>query len=425
MNKVWLVAKETYKRNTLNWSFLFMLLFPLLAVVFSIAVGYFTSNMEIDTEVSSENITVVADAPTEEALQNLIDQSGTEDLDIDYVTDEQDAKATDNDYLKLEVADDALKGTYYAASEERQFSEEYPMFSELLNNYQVMLTLNRLDLTPEDYEQLTATEVPIDTVALAPSDNTASDSKSDNVIAFGITFFMVFVVFMYIAVYANLIIQSIADEKGSRIMEILLSTMTATQNFYGKLLGILMMIFTQIAVYALFGVGVFLYFKDTIQALLAAIPGDVWNGIGTALLWPAVYGIFGIVLYSVLAAFIGSLATKKEDAQKAAGPLSILQLIGFYLGIFGMTNFPEATFLKVTSHIPLFAPSVMPFRIAFDQVDTPELIISLAVNVLFILLVLKISTTFYKTNVLSYSDEGVWKTFKRSLTLNRGEHKNK
>lgn len=168
MNKVWLVAKETYKRNTLNWSFLFMLLFPLLAVVFSIAVGYFTSNMEIDTEVSSENITVVADAPTEEALQNLIDQSGTEDLDIDYVTDEQDAKATDNDYLKLEVADDALKGTYYAASEERQFSEEYPMFSELLNNYQVMLTLNRLDLTPEDYEQLTATEVPIDTVALAP-----------------------------------------------------------------------------------------------------------------------------------------------------------------------------------------------------------------------------------------------------------------
>ncbi|MCI5775967.1 MAG: ABC transporter permease [Aerococcus sp.] len=423
MNKVWIVAKETYRRNTLNFSFFMMLLMPLIAIIFFLVIGYFTSDLDEDQPLT----VVVSDAPTKQGLEVISEQAGNQLPEIHYVDTTQQAKQAIADdeitsYLAVTTAGDQLKATYYSPAGDENFQTTYPAFTQVLNNYQAMLTLRTLGISPTDYQKLMNQKVPVTNASLATNKVTGSDQSMGQFITFGVALAIMFIVFIYIAVYANLIIQNIADEKGSRIMEILLSTMTATQNFYGKLLGIMLMILTQLFIYALFAGGVFWYYNDEIHQLLASVPSDTWHSIGSAIGWSVVYGVFGIVLYSALAAFIGSLTTKKEDAQKAAGPLSIIQVIGFYIGLFGMMRFSDSVFLKGASHIPLFAANIMPLRIAKGQVSPLKLTISVIVNIIFIALVLHVSLTFYKTNVLSYSEEGVWQTFKRSLTLNRGEH---
>ena len=126
-------------------------------------------------------------------------------------------------------------------------------------------------------------------------------------------------------------------------------------------------------------------------------------------------------MYMFIAAFLGSLITKTEDINKAATPLSLIVMLGFYIGLFAMAQ-PENTVVVITSFVPLLTPFVMPFRIATDTVSGLHVWLALGGSALFTVLLAYISLIFYRANVLIYSDTNFINTLKQSWTLVRSEN---
>ena len=129
----------------------------------------------------------------------------------------------------------------------------------------------------------------------------------------------------------------------------------------------------------------------------------------------------GIITYIALAAFLGSLVTKTEDAQKVSQPVIWLGLIGFYIGFFGQQAGTDTAFYRITSQIPFFTPFIMPFRLADHSVEWSGVIVAMVVSLVTMLLIFIFATSLYKSNVLAYSDKGPWDTFKQSISLWKSE----
>ena len=159
---------------------------------------------------------------------------------------------------------------------------------------------------------------------------------------------------------------------------------------------------------------------DFVQDLLQGIDiSAIFQGlVGTSL----TYFILGIVLYAILAAFLGSLVSKVEDVSKAVTPIVFLSLAGFYAGMFAFYN-PTHMIVKIGSYVPLFTSFIMPFRVASDTVTTTGVAISIAVLILFILLTTWVSLLLYRSSVLIYSDAGMFKTMKTSIKAMRAQKK--
>ena len=133
-----------------------------------------------------------------------------------------------------------------------------------------------------------------------------------------------------------------------------------------------------------------------------------------------IFFILGMLLYSVLSAFLGSLVSKVEEASKAVTPLTFVIMIGFFAGIYGMGS-PNAPLVKIGSYVPLFTPFIMPFRIANDTVSSGGVLTSILITFVFTGIVTYLSLMMYRSNVLVYSDTGLFKTMKNSWVIMRNE----
>ena len=229
-------------------------------------------------------------------------------------------------------------------------------------------------------------------------------------------------IFIFIMNYASIIGTEIASEKGTRIMEIVLSSVSSTTHFFGKLVGILLVCLTQIIIYVVLALVAYPFIKNItfVQEFFEGI--DMGSLLSNLLGTTLIYFVLGIILYAGLAAFFGSLVTKIEDVSKAVTPLVFLALIGFYGGLFAFAS-PNQLIVKIGSQIPLFTPFIMPFRVASETVSTTGIVISIIVMVLFTILCTLLSLVMYRSNVLVYSDAGMMKTMKTSFSILKNERK--
>ncbi|MDO4680955.1 MAG: ABC transporter permease [Aerococcus sp.] len=438
MSKFWVVAKNTYIKNTKSWSFFFMVVTPLIAIAVILGISYFFSN--IDQSDNPDTLPIVnAEPGMEQFMASQSSQSGFK-LTYDLSEDEAKKQLEDNKlsgYLVLDNSTKPIKATYYQKDEEKLNNlAKIQGVVALLSSYETAKTATELNLSTDELQKLEQRQVALDSKVIDTTQGNLGLDKDDGGLTSGIRFALGMsvsvILFMFVIYYAMLIMQEIASEKGSRIMEIILSSMTATKHFMGKLVGIFLVILTHIAIYVvIFGGAWFALFKTDMFPI--KIPDEIKTFLQNVhiiqdnldlILWSIVYGILGIILYSVFAAFLGSLVSRSEDVQKASSPLSLLLVIGFYIGIFGQP-FATSPFYVISSHIPLFASNVMPLRIAKNLVSVPEILLSIAIYVVFIILLTWLAATFYRSNVLTYSDAGMLSNFKKSFGTWKSEHKAK
>lgn len=179
-------------------------------------------------------------------------------------------------------------------------------------------------------------------------------------IGFGLVFLMSAVTF------GSTIAQSVVEEKQTRIVEILMSTISVRALLAGKVLGNSIMAFGQIvAIGALVSLGM----AATGQR---ALLGDV----GPAIVWFAIFFAFGFILLASLYAATASLVSRQEDVGSATAPVMVLVMIPYFLVIFFNDN---PTVLAVMSYIPFSAPVGMPMRIFLGSALWWEPLVSLAV----------------------------------------------
>ncbi|MDN6670510.1 MAG: ABC transporter permease [Tetragenococcus koreensis] len=414
MNKFWIIAGDVYKKNVRSVSFLIMLLVPFILGGIVYAAGYFGSQSEeVDTIGITSSSTELAEGMSDSAPAGynfkVVDSQdagenelSAEEIDALFVVD-----AADNNQLD---------GTLYSESNMGQSVEL--TLQQMLNDIQTNMRAQELGLSADEVNNSLNQPAAFEQQSVSFTDagdmQIGEDSEDFN---FAISFAATIVLFVFIITYAGIISQEIASEKGTRIMEVILSSTRAQIHFYGKLVGILFVALTQMVVYvAAFAIS-YQWVKDieVVKNLLDTV--SLKGVFGTFLMFTLAFLILGIFIYAVLAALCGSLVTKTEDTSKVILPVTYLSLIGYLLGISLGSFDPSNIIIRITSYIPFLSSYLMPIRLANETASIQEAVISLVILVATTVLLTIASAKMYKSNVLVYNDKGLLATLKQSFTL--------
>ncbi|WP_282919574.1 ABC transporter permease [Ignavigranum ruoffiae] len=211
----------------------------------------------------------------------------------------------------------------------------------------------------------------------------------------------ILLVFLFVINYTVIIGQEISSEKGSKVMEIILSS-TNTENYLlGKICSVLLMCFTQLLIYLLlFGIMVIVFGKNNgIISVLAQIQFNTMTaqilGVNT------IYFILSIISYALLSSMFASLVNRYEDTPKALQPLTFFGLFGFYIGMFIAQNKPDHIISQIVSYIPLLSTYSMPFRLANSTTNMQQVIISITIFSIFAIGLYFLTIRVYKNNILN------------------------
>lgn len=173
---------------------------------------------------------------------------------------------------------------------------------------------------------------------------------------------------LYIAlqIYGQVVASGVVEEKANRIIEILLSTVRPRQVLFGKVVGIGLMGFAQLAL-----VGA--------VALVAVAKTQVINvptvGV-TAVAGGLLWFVLGFVFYALLYAAAGSLISRQEDLGAVTVPITML-ILGSYLAFFWITANPDNPVAIGLSMLPPFAPTLMPARMATGDAQAWQVVVAI------------------------------------------------
>ena len=415
MSKFWIIALNVYKKQVRSAAFLIMVLAPLVMGALYYGMGKFMSDASsIDKIGVYDQQRVLANALSQSKEFEFIAMKSEKSGEKQLAEDKIDA------FLVLDTSKEVIEAKLLAKdSVETSTQLKLRM---MLSQIQRQVSAQKLGLSAQQLAQLDQ-QVPLTVNKVTVNDQGQLTKKQEDgaAVQMIIGFACTIILFLFIANYANIIAQEIATEKGSRIMEIILSSTKASTHYYGKIMGVILVGLTQMAVY----IPVFLFglyqFKDNEQ--LAPFLASV--DFGAHFSWTlflnivlvALFVLTGIVQYAVLSAVAGSLVNRAEETSKAIMPVMYLAMIGYFGGlVFSFTN-TQSPILTITSYIPYWSSFAMPLRIVNEVVSYPGAFISLALNIVISTVVMVLSAKMYKANVLVYNDRGVLAAFKQSIKL--------
>ena len=396
MRNMWVVMKETYLRHVKSWSFFFMVISPFLFLALSVGIGY----LQNSSMAKNSKIAVVTTVPS--VAEGL---KGTNGINFDY-KDEASAQAAIKDekikgYLTIDQEDSVLKAVYHG--ETSLESGIKLAVTNKLNELQYQLNRSAANLSQEQEKRLSQT------VDFTEKIDESKENKKivQTIAAAGLGFFL----YMILITYASVTAQEVASEKGTKIMEVVFSSIQASHYFYARMMALLLVILTHIGIYVVGGLAAILLFKD----LPILAQSGILNHIGEAFsLNTLLFVLVSLFMYVVLAAFLGSMVSRPEDSGKALSPLMILIIAGF-VGVTALGAAGDNLVLKIGSYIPFISTFFMPFRAINGYASGLEAWISLAITVVFAVTATAFIGRMYASLVLQTDDLGIWKTFKRAL----------
>ena len=373
-----------------------MVISPFLFLALSVGIGY----LQGSSMAQSGKIAVVSTVP---AVTDSL--KSTNGLNFDY-QDEASAQAAIKDeklkgYLTIDQEDSVLKAVYHGETS-LEIAIKLGVTSKL-NELQDQLNRSAANLSQEQEKRLEQT------VNFTEKIDESKENKKmiQTFAAAGLGFFL----YMILITYASVTAQEVASEKGTKIMEVVFSSIRASHYFYARMLALLLVILTHIGIYVVGGLAAILLFKD----LPILAQSGILNHIGEAFsLNTLLFVLVSLFMYVVLAAFLGSMVSRPEDSGKALSPLMILIIAGF-VGVTSLGAAGDNLVLKIGSYIPFISTFFMPFRAINGYASDLEAWISLAITVVFAVTATAFIGRMYASLVLQTDDLGIWKTFKRAL----------
>ena len=396
MRNMWVVIKETYLRHVKSWSFFFMVISPFFFIALTGGISY----LQGSSMAKNSKVAVVTTVPS--VAEGL---KGTNGINFDY-QDEASAQAAIKDekikgYLTIDQEDSVLKAVYHG---ETSLETGIKLaVTNKLNELQYQLNRSAANLSQEQ-EKLLA-----QTVDFTEKIDESKENKKmvQTIAAASLGFFL----YMILITYASVTAQEVASEKGTKIMEVVFSSIRASHYFYARMIALLLVILTHVGIYVVGGVAALLLFKD----LPFLANSGILNHLGEAFtVNTLLFVLVSLFMYVVLAAFLGSMVSRPEDAGKALSPLMILIIAGF-VGVTSLGAAGDNLVLKIGSYIPFISTFFMPFRAINGYASDLEAWISLAITVVFAVTATVFIGRMYASLVLQTDDLGLWKSFKRAL----------
>lgn len=258
------------------------------------------------------------------------------------------------------------------------------------------------------------------------------------------------IIYMFIVIFGGMVMSSVIEEKSSRVVEVLVSSVKATELMFGKIIGIALVAITQFLLWvvltaAIIGIvgsiagpslladadpatmvqmsaGVDAAQAEAIASAMSE-PGEMSvilttlknMPIATILVCFLVFFVFGYMLYASLFAAIGSAVENEGDTQQLQIPVTIPILIGFFIAIYAFKA-PESPLVFWGSMIPFTSPIVMLARLPFG-VPAWEIIVSIVLLIATVVLCAWVSAKIYRVGILVFGKKStfkdLWKWFKQ------------
>ena len=197
--------------------------------------------------------------------------------------------------------------------------------------------------------------------------------------------------FMAIMISGQLIAQGVVEEKTSRVVELLLSTVRPWQLMAGKVLGIGLVGLGQVALVVVAGVG---------TALGLGLVDTSTIDLGTAAVWALVWFVVGFVSYALLMAGLGALVSRQEDVGAVTTPVTFLMVVPYIVGVSVAPWAPDNPLVVWLSYVPLCSPLLMPVRIALGSAETWEALLALGLSVAVVPVLVWLAAKIYSNAVL-------------------------
>ncbi|MEW8975083.1 ABC transporter permease [Exiguobacterium sp. UBA3968] len=240
--------------------------------------------------------------------------------------------------------------------------------------------------------------------------STGGKSEDELFAASALVYVLLFLMYFTIAIYGGMIVTEIANEKSSRVMELLISAASPIQHMLAKILAIATVSLVQLSI--LVGVG---YYSAQSSSLFNQLSLDSLSA--RTIIYLFVFFLLGYFLYATLLAALGSLVSRVEDAQQVTLPVILLIVAAFMISMFSL-NAPTNQAVVVLSFVPFFTPMVMFLRVMLTDVPLWQVSISLILMLISISLALFVGTKFYRGGVLFYGSNPL-KQLRRILSGRR------
>ncbi|MDO5014464.1 MAG: ABC transporter permease [Clostridia bacterium] len=226
---------------------------------------------------------------------------------------------------------------------------------------------------------------------------------------FAFTYLMMMLFYFMVILYGQMVSQSVVGEKSSRAMELLITSAKTENLMFGKVFGIGFVGFIQFL--SIIGTGLLSIklFTDNIDN---AFLNSVFEISPKALVFSLVCFVTGFYIFAFMYAAVGAIADKIEDLTTLTYPITLMFIAIFMIIMSSLgTGKPDTTLMKVLTYIPFSAPMALITRISLsDVIPAYAIAVSLAIQVVSILLIAYLSSIIYKAGVLMYGNKPSLKT---------------
>lgn len=426
MSKLLLIIKREFIAKVRNKSFIVMtFLSPLLFVGIGVFVGYLSS-MKADMKTIA-----IHDATGRFASEFKSDK------EFKYI----DLSQVDLKVLKDSIVKESYEGLLVIPNKSDRFSlqkniqyisNDSPSVS-FINNLQDVVAKK---ITAENFQNAGLDTIKINhakaIVAIRLAKASGEESlKGLNEIKIIIGGAFGYLIMMFIILYGNMVMRSVIEEKTSRIIEVIISSVKPFQLMMGKIIGTSLAGILQFLIWAVLGMTAMFVLSSIFGVHIGATSGvhekvilsaqqemagtiqlyikELWNlPITTILISFIVYFIGGYFLYSSFYASIGAAVDNETDSQQFLLPIIMPLILGVYIGFFTVMNDPHGTIATVFSMIPLTSPIVMMMRIPFG-VPLWQIILSMFLLFVTFIGVVWFAAKIYRVGILMYGKKPTWK----------------
>lgn len=381
MSRFLTVAIDSWKKQIKSLAFWIMVLMPVIMMLASTAVSYFSN------DTKSQETYIVCDEKLGEYFKDI---EGFKISNKNEAKEKMDDKKIGS-FAEITEESGILVAKYHTRNLD---SNEIASFNLKLKEAQNSLNIKNAQIRKDKLEILER----------QASFNIVEDEGGQSFIMYGAYFALIFYMYLMLVMYSNVLVVEIATEKGSKMIEFIFSSIKAGTYFAGKILGNFLAIISQTLIYGILG-GIGFYLVKS-YGILDKLNIDIrayLGGINILMLVEiGVLVILSLLIFMIVAAMLGSLAQKQEDAGKVATPMMLVIMFAFFTSMVFMGK-DENLLVKVLSYLPFTSVFFMPLRMIKSSAGLGSGLVSIAILMISIVGVYKISSKIYKKNILNYS----------------------
>ena len=411
MHNAWLVVQREYMERIRSKAFIIMTLLMPVFMASTILIPALLSNMKSGVVrrivLVANNVDIaeairqqlIAPSAKSDASERSGKKSGAPRFAVEISTDTSDVE---RDKLRRDVSDGKIDGflwltdsdlanrkVVYSAKDVTDFGESI----ELRNAVQSAIVKRQLGQKGMSEVEVESVLKPIDldSVRIEKGKEGAS-----GVAVFLVSFTMVMLLYVNVLVYGFAVMRSIIEEKSSRILEVLLSSVTAKQLLAGKIIGVGAVGLTQVAIWLAIAGAFSLVGLSSAGSMLANVHIPVIGVVAFG-----VYFILGYFLYSTMYAALGSMVNSDQEAQQVQWP-AMLPIIFSIMMVTTVLQHPNSQLALWTSLFPFFTPILMFVRIMAETPPMWQVLLSICLMLLTTWGLLSLSSRIYRVGILMY-----------------------